>query len=190
MTDVHRGKTPKDFVRMGSHITLKHVITGRFLSSHKQNYYGGSKQQQVFGNRWTPGPDDYWIAIPAYKDDGEPGEKIRYGTEIRLKHITTRRNLHSHGGISSPKTNQQEVTCFGDDHVTDANDSWIVQRHSYNQIYDNSSYWHVDDIISLHHAATGLALHSHDHALDAEHQEVTCFGNGHEENDKWRIAFS
>ncbi|CAG8494464.1 2518_t:CDS:2 [Ambispora leptoticha] len=188
MTD-HHGKIPKDYVRLGSHITLKHVMTGRFLASQKQNYHGGSQQQQVFGNRWTPGPDDYWIVMPAHKHDGEPGAKIRYGDGIRLKHVTTRRNLHSHNGFKSPVSNQQEVTCFGDDHNSDSNDNWIVQRHSYNQVYEKSQ-WHVDDIISLHHANTKLALHSHDIALDGEHQEVTCFGNGHEENDKWRITFS
>ncbi|CAB4407155.1 unnamed protein product [Rhizophagus irregularis] len=72
-------------------------------------------------------------------------------------HQQTGLNLHSHGGIESPITRQQEVTCFGD---SNEENNWILQRYSKTSIYDNSGYWAV---------------------------EVTCHADGHEENHKWVV---
>ncbi|KAG9291045.1 hypothetical protein G9A89_012917 [Geosiphon pyriformis] len=164
-------------------------MTGRFLSSRLVNYTTGSKQQLVYTNQWHPQKEDIWIVIPALHKHKNPDDTVPYGSQIRLKHKVTRRNLHSHSGHESPKSNQQEATCFGDDKNSDSNDNWIVRRHSYTGNYDDSGYWCVGDIISLFHVETGKALHSHDIKLDSDYNEVTCFGKGYEENDKWLVNF-
>ena len=43
---------------------------------------------------------------------------VKCGSTIRLMHVSTRRNLHSHH-FSSPLSHNQEVSCFGDDGVGD-----------------------------------------------------------------------
>jgi dolichyl-phosphate-mannose--protein O-mannosyl transferase len=71
------------------------------------------------------------------------------------------------------------------------NDNWLVQRHSYTNHYDNSGYWLANDAITLRHIQTGATLHSHSIMLDNDdNQEVTCYGPGHEENDKVRYYYS
>jgi dolichyl-phosphate-mannose--protein O-mannosyl transferase len=42
------------------------------------------------------------------------------------------------------------------------------------------------DVITIRHIQTGATLHSHRIMLDDDNQEVTCYGPGHEENDKVR----
>ena len=37
------------------------------------------------------------------------------GDTIRLEHMETQKNLHSHLGMSSPISHNQEVSGFGDD---------------------------------------------------------------------------
>jgi len=115
------------------------------------------------------------------KDDAVP-----YNTQIRLGHIISQRNLRSHPDYISAISKQQEVICH-DENSSDLNDNWLVQRHSFTNHYDNSGYWLPSDAITLRHIQTGATLHSHSIMLDSDdNQEVTCYGPGHEENDKWK----
>ncbi|GBC03951.1 hypothetical protein RclHR1_05410007 [Rhizophagus clarus] len=170
-------------IRYGSKIALKHVATGRFLSSKDVKYDSGSKQYIVFCNNWQPDKKtDFWIVIPPHEQYCKSGSPVAFNSAIGLKHQQTSRNLHSHTS-KSPKTNQQEVTCWG----PDTNDDWLLQRHSINNDYDNSGYWKIGDIISLRHVNTKKSLSSHDFLLDDGNQEVTCHADGHEENHKWIV---
>lgn len=93
----------------------------------------------------------------------------------------TRRNLHSHGGIPSPCTRQQEVTCFGSWGNGDSNDNWRVEIGGGGAVG-------VGRRMRLIHANTNHALHSHagwSHPQwTANQQEVTGFG-GRDGNDWW-----
>jgi dolichyl-phosphate-mannose--protein O-mannosyl transferase len=131
----------------------EHVINKRFVL-------------QVFAHKWSPKDKDWWIVMPALESFSQPGEIIRYGTVIRLKHVKTRANLHSHPGFGSPSTGQQEVTAFGtNDRESDENDG---------------------ETFILHHVVTKHTLHSHDIKLKHHdsHNEITAF-DGKDENDKW-----
>jgi len=183
----HYNSMTDGFIRYGSHIVLKHNATGQLLSSHPVDYRAGSKQQEVFACRWPPDENHYWIILPAFGEKRKAADVVSYNTPVRLRHKMTRRNLHSHSDVASPKTNQQEVNCYGDDQISDINDNWLVQRHSYTNNYDNSGYWMVNDVITLRHIQTGATLHSHNITLYDDLQEVTCFGPGHEDNDKWSV---
>ena len=64
-------------------------------------------------------------------------------------------------------------------------DNWIIRSYSPYASYDDSYHLLNGDIISLFHVATDKpALYSHPILLDDGTQEVSCFGNGNDENHK------
>ena len=50
---------------------------------------------------------------------------VKCGDTIRLLHIATRRNLHSHL-FQSPLSNNQEVSAFGENGDGDEGDNWGI----------------------------------------------------------------
>jgi dolichyl-phosphate-mannose--protein O-mannosyl transferase len=43
------------------------------------------------------------------------GEKVKCGDMIRLEHMNTGKNIHTHNAFASPVSHRQEVTGYGDD---------------------------------------------------------------------------
>lgn len=82
------------------------------------------------------------------------GTPIKKGQEVRLQHIQTRRWLHSHL-FSSPLSNNQEVSCFGDDANTDSGDVWVVEWDG------GKAAWQRDAPVRLVHKDTGAFLSNH-----------------------------
>jgi dolichyl-phosphate-mannose--protein O-mannosyl transferase len=72
---------------------------------------------------------------------------IKCDSIIRLFHITTRKNLHSHD-FESPLSHNQEVSAYGDDGIGDEGDLWKVVCTSRND------YWLRNDGIRLQHLPT------------------------------------
>jgi len=170
-------------VRYGSIIKLKHVATAHQLHSHDVRYKhaGGSGQQQV---TCYSGDDDNdkWIVKAKHGtiDTYRAGEVLTDGDTLRLTHVATRKNLHSHSNHTSPVTNQQEVSAFGDLGVGDNNDDWILE-------VEGGGEWTTDKIIRLHHVQTAKMLHSHrgkSSSNTAGQQEVTAYGT-RDENNRW-----
>ncbi|KAJ2796846.1 hypothetical protein H4R21_004554 [Coemansia helicoidea] len=172
-------------IKIGTLISLKHNMTGRFLHSDRShNTASGSNQQLVYAHRWNPTENDCWQVLPANRDVPVPGAMVSYGTQIRLRHVETGRHLHSHYGFRDAKSGQNEVTGFGDQMVSDENDHWVVER------WGTGNYgkvWDAQDAVVLRHYVSGMTLHSHEILIDEDVQSVTCFGPGNEENDKWRV---
>lgn len=50
---------------------------------------------------------------------------IKCGDVIRLQHLATNKNLHSHH-FSSPLSGNQEISCYGEEGVGDSGDHWKV----------------------------------------------------------------
>lgn len=122
-------------------------MTGRYLTSEGGNYYeGGSGQQVVFSGGWEATPEATFIVIPAIGVDVEDEVDVNFGDIIRLKHLTSRANLHSHLDIPSPVTEQQEVACYGDDFTSDENDEWIVEQWTFDE--DENEEFGVEDAVS------------------------------------------
>jgi hypothetical protein len=178
--------TPGQAARYGSTMKMSHLWTGRTLHSHALNYGhpGTSGQQQVTAFEGAD-DNDLWRAKGS---DGQPedfqgGQPIQNGDVVRLEHVLTRRNLHSHGGIPSPVTGQQEVTCFGENGIGDSNDNWRVE-------VEGGGVWTAGKRLRLIHVNTDHALHSHagwSHPeWTAGQQEVTCF-EGRDGNDWWSL---
>ena len=107
---------------------LTHVESGskNFLYSENKNLGGGSGQQIVtwMSDRASSGAL-WWLRGPDGEEECDPGTPIKCGETIRLTHLETRRNLHTHG-IQSPLSRQQEVTGYGGDGKGDTGDNWIV----------------------------------------------------------------
>ncbi|KAI9265587.1 MIR motif-containing protein [Sporodiniella umbellata] len=184
----HQGGRPKHdgIIRYGDHVSLKHVATGRFLSSTTETYGSGSFQQKVFTTDESPNEESTWIVLPPVQTEEEPGYEVGWDDPIRLKHIPTRANLHSHE-YQSPISGQQEVAGFGNDENTDDNDVWTVKQFDEDDDqYDD--FWRVGQPAIIRHNATGKILHSHDLTLEDGKNEVTAF-EGTDENDKWIVSF-
>ncbi|VDP89370.1 unnamed protein product [Echinostoma caproni] len=73
------------------------------------------------------------------------GRSVKCGQRIRLMHIVTRKNLHSHH-FRSPLSEAYEVSAFGDDGVGDSGDDW--------QVVCEGSHWRRGSKIRLKHIAT------------------------------------
>lgn len=139
-----------DFVTWSTVIKLVNVNSGARLHSHDVKYGSGSSQQSVTAVKNSDDHNSYWQVLP---ESGEVkrGEKVKCGSTIRLLHLSTRRNLHSHL-FRSPLSNNQEVSAFGDDGHGDSGDYWIVEC-------DDDDFWRRDESVRLKHKATDQYLH-------------------------------
>jgi hypothetical protein len=171
-------------VRYGQTIKVSHLWTGRTLHSHALSYghAGGSGQQQVTCFEGADDNDLWRVKGPhGTAADHRSGEVVSHGDVVRLEHVLTRCNLHSHPGLPSPVTRQQEVTGFGSGGEGDSNDDWRVE-------VDGGGPWDARRRVRLIHQNTDHALHSHAGLRDARwtagQQEVTGFA-GRDDNDWW-----
>ena len=186
----HTAAVEKDdaMVTCGSMVKLKHVPTGFRLHSHEIPYgngNGGSGQQSVTAHSAPVEVNSYWIVKGAHGSDCTPGAKIPNGATIRLMHAPTRKNLHTHNQFRSPLSQQQEVSCYGQDGEGDKGDNWRLR------IIGGTGVWTKSDQFRLHHEQTGFYLHSHQHRYDIQiiqgQQEVTGFQQANNDN-LWTVA--
>ena len=75
------------------------------------------------------------------------------------------RNLHSHH-FSSPLTNQQEVSAFGESGEGDTGDVWKVMvviekwNKTIKKVVCDTDYWQRDQVVQFKHVDTGVYLGS------------------------------
>jgi dolichyl-phosphate-mannose--protein O-mannosyl transferase len=149
-------------VTCGSAIKLSHyesktqTDSEHYLSSEGKNLGGGSGQQIVTAVTdptttntlwWIRGPNDpnsrgTHGSSAACANDGT-AEKIPCGSMIRLTHLNTRKNLHSHD-VKSPLSRQQEVSAFGQgDSAGDNGDDW--------EVVCTTKFWRREEMVQFHH---------------------------------------
>ncbi|CAL4095271.1 unnamed protein product [Meganyctiphanes norvegica] len=136
-------------VTCGSVIKLYNSYYKVRLHSHDVKYGSGSGQQSVTG---TPQQDDHnsnWLIKRSPKNNCSRGDPLSCGQVIRLEHLATRRNLHSHH-FSSPLSDQQEISAFGEGGEGDTGDDWMV-------ICDGDS-WDRHEQVMLRHVDTDVYL--------------------------------
>lgn len=92
----------------------------------------------------------------------EAGTPIKCGEVIRLEHIDTGKNLHSHL-FRAPLSGNQEVSGFGDGNNGDTGDNWQVICET------SDTYWTRFKPVSLMHVDTKKYLSSSD-SLKFNHQ--------------------
>ncbi|CAJ0842652.1 12147_t:CDS:2 [Entrophospora sp. SA101] len=149
-----------------------------------------------------------WYHLTYTLSDSE--KKIRFlhrrpivkGSKVALVHVPTRKYLSTKGVIAFL---EQYMVIGNGQEIDLKNDVWTVigacgtSESAGSPVYFNT-------IVGFKHRATGgnlhshgmdcgttpksnhqQALYSHDILLDDGTQEVSCYGNGNDENNKWRI---
>lgn len=136
-------------VTCGSVIKLYNSHYQVRLHSHDVKYGSGSGQQSVTG---TPQQEDHnsnWLIKGPPKQPCKRGEPVTCGQTVRMEHLPTKRNLHSHH-FSSPLSDQQEISAFGEEGEGDTGDEWVI-------VCDGEA-WGRDQTIMLRHSDTDVYL--------------------------------
>ncbi|XP_064081701.1 stromal cell-derived factor 2-like [Macrobrachium nipponense] len=136
-------------VTCGSVVKLFNSYYKVRLHSHDVKYGSGSGQQSVTG---TPQQEDHnsnWLIKGTAKLHCKRGEPIACGQTIRMEHLPTKKNLHSHH-FSSPLSDLQEISAFGEEGEGDTGDEWVV-------ICDGEA-WGRQQTVMLRHSDTDVYL--------------------------------
>ena len=119
-------------ITYGSSLRIQNSITKYYLSSFGMNWSTGSGLQIV-----TAVQSDKEINSLFTIKEGENyptkinGDPVLCGDIIRLEHIGTGKNLHSHD-FKSFVTNSQEACAFGEDGNGDVNDNFRISCYKQN----------------------------------------------------------
>ncbi|RIB15529.1 hypothetical protein C2G38_1573388 [Gigaspora rosea] len=176
---------PLHQIRYGSKITIKHCVTGQYLShgEHKP-VEPGSPYSTVFCNGSKPRENEIWIVTSPSGENKNSGDPVHFNSVIGLCHEKSRSNLCAANELAS----RDVWTSTG----KDSNCNWFVRRHATESGYlnENNGVWAIGDIIILEHVNNKLPLftQSHSEYIDSHsnsNQEVLLDGDGLEENNKW-----
>lgn len=115
----------QEYVTCGSVVKLLNSDYRVRLHSHDIKYGTGSGQQSVTGTEIQEDVNSHWVIKAATDKICPRGEAIKCGTIIRLEHLETKKNLHSHH-FSSPMSGYQEISAYGDNGDGDSGDHWVV----------------------------------------------------------------
>ncbi|XP_076228685.1 stromal cell-derived factor 2 [Nomia melanderi] len=138
------------FVTCGSALKLMNVEYKVRLHSHDIKYGGGSRQQSVTGTATKEDGNSYWLVKGGTKKQCTRGEPIKCGDTIRLEHVATKKNLHSHR-VLSPLSGKQEISAYGDSKGEgDNGDNWLLMCHN--------EFWMRDEPVTLKHVDTNVYL--------------------------------
>uniref|UniRef100_A0A1B6CJ65 Protein O-mannosyl-transferase 2 n=2 Tax=Clastoptera arizonana TaxID=38151 RepID=A0A1B6CJ65_9HEMI len=125
---LHNASMPRE-VAFGSVVTLKnHRTGGGYLHSHWHLYPDGvgARQQQI--TTYTHKDENNKWLVKKYNNDSTNGtELLKHGDLVRLEHVLTRRNLHSHREQAPITKKHYQVTGYGENGTGDANDVWKVE---------------------------------------------------------------
>ncbi|KAI5740934.1 hypothetical protein M8J76_008607 [Diaphorina citri] len=181
-------------VAYGAVVTLKnHRAGGAYLHSHWHLYPKGfgARQQQITtyshkdeNNRWLIKTyDESWVAENATGTV----RLVRHGDLVRLEHIMTRRNLHSHREPAPITKKHNQVTGYGENGTGDANDVWKVLIVGGK---DGDVVSTVSSKLKLVHYLQHCILTTTNKQLPKwgfEQQEVTCNPNLRDKNSLWNV---
>nr|XP_056721262.1 stromal cell-derived factor 2 [Euleptes europaea] len=137
------------WVTCGSVVKLLNARHGVRLHSHDVRYGSGSGQQSVTGIVAMDDSNSYWRVRGKTSTVCERGTPVKCGEAIRLTHINTGRNLHSHH-FTSPLSGNQEVSAFGEDGEGDFLDDWIVLC--------SGTFWDQASEVQFQHSSTNALL--------------------------------
>ncbi|PVU94435.1 hypothetical protein BB561_002535 [Smittium simulii] len=193
-------------VYYGSHVRISHVATNAgYLHSHSSRYNSGSKQQQVTLYSYRDS-NNLWVIERSLENkviydnstNKEDLAHIKDGDIIRLRHVSTRKHLHSHD-VRAPVTNKDyvnEVSGYGDDSFEgDSNDHWTVRIMSGDKSIKDSDKLikSVHTKFRLIHTNQKCALFSNRVKLPSwafGQIETVCMKNAKYPKSIWRIVDS
>ncbi|EDV47867.1 stromal cell-derived factor 2 [Drosophila erecta] len=150
VVSIRRGAaTESNVVTCGSILKLLNSDYSFRLHSHDVKYGSGSGQQSVTGVEQKEDVNSHWVIKAQTGELCERGEPIACGSTVRLEHLSTKKNLHSHH-FSSPLSGEQEVSAYGTDGLGDTGDHWEVVCSNEN--------WMRSAHVRLRHIDTGMYL--------------------------------
>ncbi|KAF7391066.1 hypothetical protein HZH66_009546 [Vespula vulgaris] len=174
----------------GATITLKnHRTGGGYLHSHWHLYPEGvgARQQQI--TTYSHKDDNNLWLIKQFDTDDIPSEPVlvKHGDLIRLEHVITRRNLHSHKEIAPISKKHYQVTGYGENGTGDANDVWkiLIKNGKDDDIVETVTS-KLKFVHYLHHCVltcSGKTLPKWGYSQ----QEVSCNPNIRDKNALWNI---
>uniref|UniRef100_T1JA52 MIR domain-containing protein n=1 Tax=Strigamia maritima TaxID=126957 RepID=T1JA52_STRMM len=126
------------------------------LHSHEVKYGSGSGQQSVTGVDAMDDVNSNWVIKAITDKHCSRGETIKCGDMIRFEHLTSGRNLHSHL-FTSPLSNTQEVSAFGENGKGDTGDHW--------QVICEDDSWKRDKKVMFKHLDTNMYLAASGHTF-------------------------
>jgi dolichyl-phosphate-mannose--protein O-mannosyl transferase len=150
------------YISCGSAIKIQQKDTGYYLNSEEKQLGGGSGQQIItfvsdpgtHNTLWHIRPAQHGLASE-YPETAscQLAQPIPCGGVIRLTHVGTYRNLHSHA-VESVLSRQQEVTGYGTgDGKGDGGDNWKVECAA-----AGAKHWKRGAAVRLKHEDTGKYL--------------------------------
>jgi len=164
-------------VTCGSVLKMLNTAYKIRLHSHDVKYGSGSGQQSVTGTDVKEDVNSNWQVKGTPKVPCTRGEPVECGSKLRLEHIATGKNLHSHL-FSSPLSGHQEISAFGEEGEGDSGDMWEIVCHGQN--------WLREDAIQLRHVDTeaflsasgntyGRPIHGQMEIIGISHSDSSCY---------------
>jgi dolichyl-phosphate-mannose--protein O-mannosyl transferase len=148
--DVLCKKFNYEYVTCGSALKLLNNANNVRLHSHDVKYGSGSGQQSVTAVESSDDHNSYWRIRGKMGSDCTRGAPIKCNSVIRLTHLNTQKNLHSHH-FQSPLSHNYEVSAFGESGEGDEGDLW--------KLICTGNYWRRSDKVRLQHVVTNHYLH-------------------------------
>ncbi|KAI8485373.1 Protein O-mannosyl-transferase 2 [Branchiostoma belcheri] len=187
---LYQANMPED-IAYGSTITLKNYRpAGGLLHSHWHLYPEGLGAQQQQITAYTHKDDNNLWIIKRYDRNPiaeDPVQFVKNGDLVRLEHVATQRNLHTHQEPAPITKRHFQVTGYGENGTGDINDIWKVEVVGG---VEKSRIKTVRSKVRFIHYMTGCALHSHSKTLPKwgwEQLEVTCNPFTRDKNNLWNI---
>ncbi|KAF6216441.1 hypothetical protein GE061_000783 [Apolygus lucorum] len=186
---LHNASMPRE-VAYGSIITLKNRRTGGgYLHSHWHLYPEGVGARQQQCTTYTHKDENNRFLVKPYNSDPSDQETLflRNGDLVRLEHVPTRRNLHSHREPAPITKKHFQVTGYGENGTGDPNDVWkVVIVHGDSDGIVTTVTSQIRFVHYLQHCVlttTGKQLPSWAY----EQQEVTCNPNLRDSFGIWNV---
>ncbi|CAG8441381.1 6586_t:CDS:2 [Funneliformis caledonium] len=176
-----------NFIRNGSAVAIKHVATGRYLSSWNKSYLTGSKSQMVFCGQSLQDSNAVWLIRSL-----DSAELLTYHSTVFLQHQNSNAylDIHTKRDSKSPVSGLTEVSCGSNDNYSDY--TWILEHDN----SENGEYLKTRDVVILRNTFQDFTSNKHKEETLGSHdvtftidndklQEVFAHGGEHTENDKW-----
>ncbi|RIA85405.1 hypothetical protein C1645_830840 [Glomus cerebriforme] len=176
-------------IRNGSCVAIKHVKSGKYLSSTTKYHQTGSGKQIVFAGQMLPDSNALWFVKASH-------DPVSYNDMFSLQHKVTetligRESLtdsYFHEYIDGDFADHIEVYCSTPSRTLQFYYHWMAQRINYTK-YD-SSYVRSGDVINIRNVKDNTYLHSHEYQItiyNETFQEVISQDKKPEESDEWCI---
>ncbi|CAB4389074.1 unnamed protein product [Rhizophagus irregularis] len=183
-------------IRNGSIVALRHIVTGKYLSSCNKNYPGdisfGFFASILFGSSNMVYCDDFGPnALWSMNSSTESiNSAIDYGEPIQLRHEIFSKFFYTDMGKKSPTSNHFRVCCY----EKERKDHWIIGNYHHQSDDGNVK---SQDIITLQWKQSevnkNILLRSHEFKFkiknedNEDYQEVVAHDQRTGGNDQWCI---